>query len=54
MMNTLKSCPVELVEKLVLSYPEAIDTLNDISTLKDKRELLEHRFSNQKPGLICC
>lgn len=35
MMNTLKSCPVELVEKLVLSYPDAIDTLEKISTLRD-------------------
>ena len=41
MMNNLKSCPVELIEKLILSYPEAIETLEGISTLRDKRELLE-------------
>lgn len=41
MMNNLKSCPVELIEKLILSYRDAIDTLEGISTLEDKRELLE-------------
>ena len=41
MMNNLKSCPVELIEKLILSYPEAIEALEGISTLRDKRELLE-------------
>lgn len=40
-MENLKSCSVELIEKLILSYPEAIETLERTSTLRDKRELLE-------------
>lgn len=40
-MENLKSCPVELIEKLILSYPEATEALEGISTLRDKRELLE-------------
>lgn len=48
MMNNLKSCPVELIEKLILSYPEAIEALEGISTLRDKRELLESCVLNDE------